>query len=174
MGHVLRAAALAGVTAAALAIPATASANPNMSGDSTCGLHAGKVIRRDSGGTVYRFRLGPRMYHSGGDMTCKGHVRKASRRYTTDGCCSINWQPFSLPNWRDFFNGRTAHADIVGGLTAASCQQFGTELAAVIISEGFATPALVIGGAGCAYGVYSLGPKIPTGVDNLKHMRIIK
>jgi hypothetical protein len=172
MGKFTGAAALA--VAILAAAPTAAQANPNMSRDSTCGLHAGKVLRRDSGGTVYRFRIGPRMYHSGGDMICKGHVRKASASKTTDGCCSINWQPFSLPNWRDFFNGRTTHADIVGGFTAAGCQSFGESLAAVIISEGVATPALVIGGASCAYGVYSLGPKIPSGTDNLKHMRITK
>jgi hypothetical protein len=172
MGHALRGGLALAAIAVALLAPGVAHANPNLSSGSNCGLHAGKVIRRDSGGTIYRMRIGPRLYHTGGDMVCKGHVRKRNAKSATDGCCSINWQPFSLPNWRHFFNARIASTDITAGLTAASCQQFGAELAAVIISEGVATPALVIGGGGCIWGVHQLGPRLP-GNPTLKGMRLI-
>jgi len=131
-----------------------------------CGLHIGALVRRDSGGSVYQLRIGPRMYHSGGDMRCRGYTATPG----ATGAVGTSWQPFSLPSWRYFFLGRVTFQS---ALTAQGCKSFGAALAATLVTDGAASPGLVLGGAGCAYGVYQLGSLLP-GTTSMTGMRLIK
>ena len=147
------------------ASPAQADASSGISG--TCGLHIGKLLRRDSGGSVYQMRIGPREYHSGGDMVCKGLVLRGG---TSQASTGTHWDPWALPSWNYFFAGRVTFES---ALTAQSCKAFGGALLAAVASEGALTPGAVLTGGGCAYGVYTLGQLLP-GTDNMTGMRLVK
>ena len=71
-GAVLVAAFTAGFAFSGEAV--AVAANPNIAGQ--CGLHAGRGLHRDSGGTPYRFRLGARTDPTCRARNCEGHLSK--------------------------------------------------------------------------------------------------
>ncbi len=50
-----------------------ASAEAATALDGRCGMHIGRLIRRDQAGSQYRYRTGPKT--GGGASTCRGKVR---------------------------------------------------------------------------------------------------
>lgn len=112
-----------------------------------CGMHVGKFLGKTGAGVpVYRLRIGPRMYHTGGTHRCHGFVHRRST--AADGRSVWTWHPFDLPNFRHFL----AAAMVVNG-TAASCVGFGVALAGEVPSGGLDTWLTASGAAGCATGV---------------------
>lgn len=155
---------LAVVAAGAFALPGTARAATVIDGH--CRTHLGTLLIRNSGGSTYKFRIGPRDGHSTGDFVCQGvHKVKSGRANSVSG-----WLSFNLGSWN--WHGTVTFTKTAIELGGA-CVAFGGAFIGEVPSGGFDTAITGASGLACADGVHTLWSQIPASPDNAP-VRIIK
>jgi hypothetical protein len=170
-GTLLLLIAVLAVTLAAAASPRPAAAATALNG--RCGMHIGKLLRRDSGGSTYRFRIGPKYLGTLRPGTCRGKVR--IRVHGRTGV--FGWHAFQLTNWN-------LHTTLVikSAITVVGCTTVGTSVktaitaAATAGTDGLAYPVAVAAASagGCGYGALDLWSLLPDGPDTLDGVRMVK
>jgi hypothetical protein len=139
-----------GVLIAATPDAASASASHPRAIKAHCGAHLGKLIRRNQGGSIYHVRLGVKRH--GGTHMCHGYW--ASTAHKLGGGLTIDWHPFTLPDWS--WSGAanvTRDTLITTGMCAAASAGFAAEFPTASSS----TLITLAAGAGCVDGVVKLG-----------------
>jgi hypothetical protein len=172
-------AAIAGVLAFAVGLAIAPPANAAKALNGRCGMHIGKLIRRNQGGSLYHFRIGPKDANLGTlrATTCRGRVRVAHHNAAGGRVGGLAWQTYTLKG----FNRHTALL-VNGGLTVVGCGGVAKIMVGAIsafldgATEGIAFPAtaVVAGTIGCGEGSHALVNLIPNGPDTLDGIRMVK
>jgi hypothetical protein len=144
-----------------------------------CGMHIGKLVRRNQGGSLYKFRIGPKDANLGTlrPTTCRGQVR-VHRRAAAPSVGALAWTTYSAKGW----NRHTTLLVGTGTATVIGCYGTGRALVGIIGvlvaggTDGLAYPLLATaaGSFGCGVGAHALVNLIPDGPDTLDKVRMIK
>lgn len=141
-----------------------------------CGMHIGKLIRRSSGGSLYKFRVGPRYLGSVRPGTCRGEVRVNHRGKAQAG--ALAWQVYSMTRWNEHNSILIAAGatTIIGCNAVAKGLIAGLETLSIASTDGLAYPGAtaVAGAVGCGLGARELWNLLPDGPDTLNKVRMVK
>lgn len=159
-------------TVIALAHPDQAAAATAING--RCGVHLGGLIQRNSSGSEYHARIGPKYLGRVVPSTCRGQVR-VKRTGAAGQAGALAWQTYQLTNW----NEKTVILVAGGYATATTCYVVGQAVAAAIAAaatDGIAYPgAVAVGGAvGCGVGIHELWSYLPDGPSTVNDVRMVK
>ena len=117
--------------------------------DGRCGMHIGTLVRRESTGSQYRYRTGPKT--AGGASTCRGSVRV--KLSGAAGQAALAWQTYNLGAWNEHnvILIAAATSTVFGCNAVASGIVTALEAATAAGSDGLAYPgaAAVAGAVGC-------------------------
>jgi hypothetical protein len=178
----VRATGLAVIVTATVALIAPGQASAAKALNGRCGMHIGKLISRNSQGSTYHFRIGPKVLGSLRPGTCRGYVRVAKKNASgqlilTAG--ALAWQHYSMLG----FNRKTAlwipaTIGTVGGCTAAARYMVtGISILVDGATEGAAFPGVMLmaGTVGCGVGANKLYDWLTSGgPSTLDDVRMVK
>ena len=141
-----------------------------------CGMHIGSLVQRNSSGSEYHFRIGPKYPGTLRPGTCRGYVRV---RISSPGSIgALAWQHYSMLHYK----AKTTLLIAAGVGTVSGC----TAAAKIMVSaisalvdgatEGVAFPGVAVaaGTIGCGVGAQELYSLLPDGPNNLDKVRMVK
>jgi hypothetical protein len=65
-----------------------------------CGMHIGALVRRNQGGSLYRYRTGPKYHNPRLASRCRGWVR-VRRTGSVAETGGVVWRSYSLGGWNE-------------------------------------------------------------------------
>lgn len=174
-------------TLAAIALVATthvnvANAQTAKAINGRCGMAIGKLIVRNSGGSTYHFRWGPK--HPGNIIkpgTCRGKVkvkRITGQRPNGSNIVAYTWMTYAMLH----FKMNTALRIATGSLTVYGCTVVGRTMVTAIdalvtgATDGVALPlvATSAGALGCGIGAHTLYSWLPDGPWHIDGVRVFR